>query len=262
VHVDGVGVDAPDLESLALYNYGHFTSMRVEDMAVRGLAMHLARLVADSEHLFGQAIDPDRVRDLVARAIPGHGGPVTVRVTVFAPDFDLSRPGRRVQPKILVTTRPAPPAAQPPLRVRTCRFDRDLPRVKHTGLFGQLHQRRTAQLDGYDDALFVTADSVISEGPTWNIGFIGSGQVTWPESACLPGVTMGLIQQALAPSDVATRAVPVPVSAVADMDAAFATNAVTGVRAISHIDDLNLDRDGELLARIGSAYWATPAEAL
>jgi branched-subunit amino acid aminotransferase/4-amino-4-deoxychorismate lyase len=262
VHVDGVGVDAPDLASLALYNYGHFTSMRVEDMAVRGLGLHLARLVADSGHLFGHAIDPDRVRDLVRRAVPAHGGPVVVRVTVFAPDFDLSRPGRDVRPKILVTQRPAPPTAQPPLRVRTCRFDRDLPGVKHTGLFGQLHERRSAQLDGYDDALFVGTGAVISEGPTWNIGFIRSGRVIWPESTCLPGVTMRLIRAALAAAGVATRAVPVGVSTVADMDAAFATNAATGVRAISHIDDLDLGRDGGLLARIGSAYWATDAEAL
>jgi branched-subunit amino acid aminotransferase/4-amino-4-deoxychorismate lyase len=46
------------------------------------------------------------------------------------------------------------------------------------------------------------------------------------------------------------------------MDAAFATNAVTGVRAISAIDDRDTSRAGELLAKISSAYRATPGEPL
>ena len=35
------------IESLALTNYGHFTTMRVEDGRVRGLGMHLDRLVSE-----------------------------------------------------------------------------------------------------------------------------------------------------------------------------------------------------------------------
>jgi hypothetical protein len=34
-------------------------------------------------------------------------------------------------------------------------YERDLPEVKHTGLFGAPHARRAAQIAGYDDALFV-----------------------------------------------------------------------------------------------------------
>jgi len=42
--------------------------------------------------------------------------------------------------------------------------------VTHVGLFGPLHERRAAQLDGHDDALLVHDGNVL-EGPTWNIGF-------------------------------------------------------------------------------------------
>jgi hypothetical protein len=34
--------------------------------------------------------------------------------------------------------------------------------VKHTGLFGSLFERRRAQLDGYDDALFTGQDDLAS----------------------------------------------------------------------------------------------------
>jgi branched-subunit amino acid aminotransferase/4-amino-4-deoxychorismate lyase len=263
VQLEGVPVQADDLKSLALYNYGHFTSMRVEEGRVRGLSMHLARLIGDSEQLFGRPIDPERVRDLVRQAIKGQAGPVTARVTVFAPDFEMGQPARKTEPKILVTQRPAPPHAnQSPWRIKACCYERDLPLVKHVGLFGQLHQRRTAQLDGYDDALYFDANSMISEGSTWNIAFIKSDQVIWPESACLPGVTMRLIQESMNRSGIASRTAPIVISAIADMDVAFATNAATGVRAISLIDNCEFEANAELLMRISAGYWATPGEIL
>ena len=46
--LDGTPATADDLSALALYNYGHFTALRVEHGRVRGLALHLRRLADDS----------------------------------------------------------------------------------------------------------------------------------------------------------------------------------------------------------------------
>ncbi len=62
--------------------------------------------------------------------------------------------------------------------------------VKSAGLFGTLHHRRTAQLNGYDDALLAGTDGAVSEGSTWSIGFFDGDQVIWPAAKALPGVTM------------------------------------------------------------------------
>jgi len=91
MQLDGSPVRADDLAALALYNYGHFTSMRVEDMKVRGLSLHMRRLMDDSIALYGTQINPDRVRHLVRGALVDGPGTAAVRVTVFAPDLDLAK---------------------------------------------------------------------------------------------------------------------------------------------------------------------------
>jgi branched-subunit amino acid aminotransferase/4-amino-4-deoxychorismate lyase len=262
VQLEGSPVEIDALKSLALYNYGHFTSMRVEAMRVRGLSMHLERLANDSGQLFGGSIDPVRVRQLVRRAATDGPDPVIVRVTVFAPDLQMAEPSRKAELRILVTLRPAPSEPQPPLRVKTVRYERDLPNVKHTGLFGQILQRRNAQLDGFDDALFVNADETVSEGATWNIAFIRLGRVIWPASNCLPGVTMRLVKESLARASVQSVTAPVTISSLTETEAAFITNAAIGVRPVSQVDNHNLAPDIELLAMLRESYRADPGEAL
>ena len=41
--LNGKPATLDDLQSLALTNYGHFTSMRLENGTVRGLSLHLDR---------------------------------------------------------------------------------------------------------------------------------------------------------------------------------------------------------------------------
>jgi branched-subunit amino acid aminotransferase/4-amino-4-deoxychorismate lyase len=267
MELDGLAVQAADLVPLAMHNYGHFTTMCVENMRVRGLALHLERLVCDSGRLFGRAVDPERVVGLIRHALgcgphggPGH--PTMVRVTVFAPDFDPAHPGNDAQPAILVTTRPAPAPDPDPARLTATRYTRVLPVVKHVGLFGQLYQRRQARAAGFDDVLFVGEDAAVLEGATWNIGFIGGGRVVWPESDSLPGVTMRVIQESLRRGGVESLTEPVDLAAAAGMEAAFMTNAAIGVRAISSIDGNIFASGAAALARVARCYRDTPGERL
>ena len=263
MQLEGMPVDAGEVRSLALYNYGHFTSMRVEEMRVRGLSMHLDRLNRDSAILFGKDVGSDRVRDLVRKALNGKVDPITARVTVFAPDFDMSNPSTPCDTKVLVTTRNAAPAiSQSPLKVQSTVYQRDLPQVKHVGLFGQLQLRRSAQLEGYDDTLFVDNRGAISEGATWNIAFVKAGRVIWPESEILPGVTMRIVRELLSAQGIEWADKQITLSDVAEMDSAFATNAATGVRPISQIDGTAFDVNAQMLTVVREAYWATEGEPL
>ena len=262
MQLEGMSAKSDDLRSLALGNYGNFTSMRVEGMRVRGLSVHLDRLVGDSEQLFGQSVDPERVRQLVRQAVSDAPDPIIVRVTVFAPDFTMSQPSRKVEPKILVTLRPAPPVPQAPLRVKLVQYERELPLVKHVGLFGQLWQRRLAQINGFDDALFVDSAGRISEGATWNIAFMKSNQATWPSATYLPGVTMRLIQALMSQAGIESVTAPVHAENVSEMQCAFATNAATGLRLISEVDDYKLTTDWAALEALSESYLTTPGEPL
>jgi branched-subunit amino acid aminotransferase/4-amino-4-deoxychorismate lyase len=182
-----------------------------------------------------------------------------VRVTVFAPDLDLSRPSDAAEPHVLVSTRAAAALPLPALRLRTATYRRDLPSVKHVGLFETIRQRRLAQHAGFDDVLFMDARSRILEGATWNIGFHDGTRVLWPNAVQLPGVTMGLMKS-LDGIDSAT--VELDLTASTRLSIAFATNAAFGVRPISAIDETRYDEHADILRELSNRYLSLPGEEL
>lgn len=255
--LNGILATPEDLERLALTNYGHFTSMRVEDGGVRGLSLHLARLVRDCKIVFGVALDPDRVLDHMRHAAHQRTGTFTIRITVFDPNLTMGNVGDSAEPQVLITTRSAGSLATPPMTAKTFAFSRDLAPVKHIGLFSQLKLRREAQLAGFDDAIFTEADGRISEGATWNLGFVnGDGVVIWPDAPVLPGVTMQLLNGAH--SDHTTA--PVTHAELGDMRSAFATNVSIGVRTIRTIDGVDFSHDDPTLDSLRKIYAEVPGE--
>ncbi|MFG2003445.1 aminotransferase class IV family protein [Spirillospora sp. NPDC048911] len=256
--LNGAPVTTDELKSLALVNYGHFTSMRVDNQRIRGFSHHLERLVRDCRTLFGSELDRQHVRELIRQAISGREGSFVTRVTIYDPSLELGRPGADAEPSVLVTTRPAGALPMPPQRVQTATYVRDLPEVKHVGLFGAIWHRRNAQLDGFDDSLFTDHDGFVSEGATWNIGFFDGDQVIWPNAEVLQGVTMRLLQQV----HDRTSLGPVNVSDLPRMEAAFATNTTVGVRAITAINDVEFPAEHAIFDTLRKEYEEIPPEAL
>jgi branched-subunit amino acid aminotransferase/4-amino-4-deoxychorismate lyase len=233
--------------------------MRVDDQRVRGLTLHLERLTRDCRRIFDADLDPDRVRHLLRHTLADTAGSVLVRVTVFDPDLELGRPGADAEPQLLVTTRPAATAPLPPLRLQSAPHCRELPEVKHVGLFGALRWRRVAQRNGFDDALFTDAGAAISEAATSNIGFVDGERIVWPEADCLAGVTMRLINKARQ-ADATTT--PVTLSDLAGVDAVFATNAVVGVRSVSAVDGIQCSDEHPVLDILRRQYAGIRPELL
>jgi branched-subunit amino acid aminotransferase/4-amino-4-deoxychorismate lyase len=262
MELDGVPVAADDLAALALVNYGHFTTMRLDGGRVRGLDLHLERLVRDCETVLGARLDAGRVRELARRVAARAPTPTIMRITVFDPDLQVGHPGVGARPRVLVTVRPAGEDVPPPIRLRTVRHQRDLPQVKHTGLFGPVHQRRLAQLAGFDDVLFVDPEGRVSEGATWNIGFLVDGEVHWPAADCLSGVTMRLLDGVLHGIGIPTRRVPIALDRLSGGYGAFITNAGIGIQPASRIDGKELPVDPAMLDQLRAGYEALPAEPL
>ncbi|AZM50212.1 aminotransferase [Streptomyces sp. WAC 06738] len=250
--------EARQLTTLAMTNYGHFTTMRVESGRVRGLSLHLERLRRDCRAVFGTGLDADRVRAAVRDALVDAPDPVTVRVTVLDPGLRLERPGAEAHPQFLVTCRPAA-VEPPPLRVCTRPHCREVPTVKHTGLFGALHERRLSQCAGFDDALFLDGRSAVSEGPTWNVGFFDGAGLVWPTADVLPGVTMALLRRH---HTGAQRAELIDTARLGRMEAAFATNAAVGVRPIASIDGVTYDPEHPVLHTLRKEYESISPEPL
>lgn len=258
--LNGKPVTLDELESLALTNYGHFTSMRVEDGTVRGLSLHLDRLVRDCRVVFGVELDRERTLSYIRKAADGITGVAGLRVTIFDPGIDMGRPRDAQDPHVLVNLRPAGALSPPPLTAKFFAFTRDSAEVKHIGLHSQLRIRREAQLAGFDDAAFVEPDGRISEGGTWNLGFVDQdGTVIWPDAPVLPGTTMLLLQNLDVPKQVTA---PVRLADVPSMVAAFATNTTIGVRPVSALDDVQFSHDHPVLDVLRAGYAGIPGDLL
>jgi branched-subunit amino acid aminotransferase/4-amino-4-deoxychorismate lyase len=246
--LDGDDVDAGRLSVLATVNYGHFTSMRVQDRAARGLGLHLERLARDCRRVFDAELDLDRVRRYARNAVADMTGPVIVRVTVFDPALEVGDAGADAVPSVLVTTRAAP-VPGPPLRLRTAVYQRELPEVKHVGLFGPVRLRRRARRAGADDVLFTDADGAVCETSIANIGFIDGDRVVWPRADWLDGVTMRLVS-----TIVDTSTERVTVDRLTSLSGAFVTNAAVGIRPVGAVDDAHWTEEPTVLRRIRELY--------
>ena len=260
LELNGAPVQVGELRTLALVNYGHFTSMQVRERCVRGLDLHLERLAQATRELFGCELDRAHARECLRHALGAESRPLSARVTVFARTLDRERPLANVTPDILVSLSAASSPAVKPVRIQSFRYQRELPTIKHVGTFPLFHYRRLAQQAGFDDALFVDADGLVAEGSTWNIGFHDGQGIVWPQAPQLAGVAMRLLQAGLVRLRVASTTRPVRLQDVANFSAAFLTNSNTIARPIACIDDVDFAVDAALMAMLEQCYETIPWE--
>lgn len=230
---NGVPATNSQLEALALSGYGSYTFFQSRDRAVRGFGLHLQRLRDNAAELFGQAPPEDRLRHLVSHAVPDQ--PCSVRVTLTA-DQEAVLGGTDLVPDVAVTVSAPRPQDPPAMSVRTTRYARETPHVKHRGTHGLTRETRAARLAGFDDALLVGPDGSVTEGATWNLLLHDGGGWVWPEAAMLPGVTASLIKSAMEATGTAHRSEPVDAHDVPAYAAAFALNSSVPGRAITAVD--------------------------
>ncbi len=255
VYCNGHRASADELAG-ALVNYGHFTSLQVRGGAVQGLDLHLRRLRQGTDELFGSTLDGTQVQAWMQAALQAEGvADASLRVTVFSRAFDFRQPLQPVPVDVLVAV--APPAVAPssPRRVCSVHYQRELPHLKHVGTFALFQHRRQALQAGFDDALFVDAHGLVSEGTTWNVAFARNGEVVWPQAPALRGTHERLLQAGWGGAPALEA---VSLEQLGGFDAAIGLNA-TGVWPIASIDDHRFPESDalaqEALATMGGQGW-------
>jgi branched-subunit amino acid aminotransferase/4-amino-4-deoxychorismate lyase len=262
VEFNGAPATVEDLRALVATNYGHFSALRVQDGAVRGLDLHLDRIEAATRELFGLPVDRARVRDCLRHAATDLSGDLAVRVNVFSRVLNRDRPADAAEPDILVSAAPAARSGDAPLCVKSFAYTRTLAHIKHVGTFPLFHYRRLAQQAGFDDALFADASGCLEEGSIWNVGFFDGSGIVWPDAPHLTGVSMQLLQAGLARHGIPSAMRRVHLDDLPRFRSAFFTNSSTAVRMISRVDDVEFAVDGEFEKRLVAAYDSNPPQLL
>ncbi|HEX6339961.1 aminotransferase class IV [Umezawaea sp.] len=245
IEIDGRPATTDTLAHPATSTTGNFTAVQVRDRKVRGLDLHLVRLRAASREMFDRDLDTDLVLAHVRHALSDDVVDASLRVYVFQPEDELS---------IMVTVNPPGEPPSTPQRLRSVPYTRPFPHLKHLGGFAQAHHATLARRDGYDDALLVTPEGLVTEGTTTNIGFFQGDTVVWPDAPLLLGVTMQLINAAL---PTPPRLAEIHLEDLPQFDAAFLTNA-RGIVPVSAVDDLEFPVDQHRHKKLADAYNTTP----
>lgn len=262
IHIDGEPATVEALAPVVLSNYGAFTSMQVEDGAVRGLDLHLDRLEQEALSLFGVAVPEARLRERMRAALAGLSGRHSLRVQLFLETVTLRTPEAMGEPSVLVVVSdPANPLCDP-LRLQTQDYAREAPELKHTGTFGLTRARRAAKATSFDDALFVGPDGAVSEGTIWNIGFVDEGRIIWPRAPMLRGVGQRLLENGLDLVGLDSETRIIDRAALAELKQAFICNSATPACPVGNIDGRSLDIDPALIDRLHAAWASNAPQAI
>ena len=259
--IDGLPPTEADLTYLALVNYGAYTSFRVEDGGVRGLGHHLGRLDDYAVALFGEPVGQGALRAHIRTALADRRD-AWLRVSLFSPEIWSRTPSARVRPRVMTATSPPPPPLATSDRLQVQTYAREDAHIKHTAIYGLIRARRLAREAGLDDALFADADGVISEGSSWNIGFLSGDTVVWPQAPMLAGVTQILIDRGLAGVGMTAVTRPVRTGDLAAFDGAFLCNSATPACPITAIDGLALQTSPAMIDRLAAAWASNPPEPI
>ena len=224
--------------------------------------MQRHRLKRSTLELFGSDLDIVFVRDCVRHAIADESGALSVRVNIFSRAYDRERPSAEVAADVLVMVNRASYPSNAPLRVKSFRYEREAPHIKHVGTFPLFQHRRLAQKAGFDDALFVDRNACVSEGSIWNIGFFDGDGIVWPNAPQLEGASKQLLQAGLATRGIPSRGQSVPLGDIGRYRAAFFTNASQPMRSLARIDDTDFAVDPEITAMLTTCYDSNPDERI
>src|SRR5579859_2898541 len=228
IEVNGREAGQAEVSLLEHEGWGHFTAMQVRGGRTRGLDLHLARLEAAQQEVYGRPLGGQEVRNRIRHAL---GGRPDASVRVYGYWAGL-----------IVTVRPPQDTPDRPHSMKVTRFQRPLARLKHVGSWGQGRFSEAAIAAGFDEGLLVDETGRISEGTITNVGLWRDGMVIWPDAPKLAGITMLLLQRQLTAAGIEQAEEPVRVRDLTGYHGMILCNSL-GWAPVSRVDDLTIAQD-------------------
>ena len=267
VYLNGAWLDAADAalgidDRGFLYGDGVFETVRVHRGGYFRLDAHLARLRRGAQALQLPLPEAGELRFIAAGILAKNDvAEGTLRIT-------LTRgPEGGGDPTLLVTLRPITAdwmaVAQRGWSVITARTrhpaaDALPPHVKSIGRLHGLLARLEAAGAGADDALLLSSDGLVTEGPTWNVFWRVGTILRTPalDAGVLDGVTRATILDLAPVVGLAVEEGKWPREALDEAEEVFATMSSMGCVSFTRLDGRDLDQAAATAARrLFSAYW-------
>jgi branched-subunit amino acid aminotransferase/4-amino-4-deoxychorismate lyase len=243
IEANGREADQAEVSLLEHEGWGHFTAMQVRGGRTRGLDLHLARLEAAHQEVYGRPLGGQEVRNRIRHAL---GGRPDASVRVYGYWAGL-----------IVTVRDPQDTPGRPHSMKVAQFQRPLARLKHVGSWGQGRFREAAIAAGFDEGLLTDETGRISEGTITNVGFWRDGTVIWPDAPKLDGITMLVLRRQLAVAGTGQAEEVVRVQDLAGYDGMILCNS-HGWAPVGRVDDQVIPQDQAFTAVIAAAISSCP----
>jgi branched-subunit amino acid aminotransferase/4-amino-4-deoxychorismate lyase len=269
VLIDGIEVPAGEA-GVSVFDwglqrgFGCFEVIRAYAGRPFRLGAHLDRL-AGSAVALGLTVPPrpalEEWVDTVARA----GGDCQVRVLLTGGGRD---PLVAAEPRTVVLWEPVllpePPLSLLPMEASWHPATDRSPfyAVKWLSYAANMASTDIARRRGYHDALFLSPDGVVLEGPTFSIAWVTEGRLETPALSLgiLPSITRAVVLgEAAGRAGLAVAEGTYPLSRLFEAEEALALSTVKEVMAIGSIGERSLGA-GEATGRLAAAFRAVVAE--
>ncbi len=122
---------------------------------------------------------------------------MSLLATVYSSTGEFTAVEDDSAPQVLIRTGPAHSGLKGPLTLKTYKYERVLPSLKHVGEIAKTYFLRQAASSGFDDAAVEDHKGRLSEGSIWNLAFWDGEAVVWPKAPMLIGTTMSIVRRQL-----------------------------------------------------------------
>ncbi len=239
--------------------FGVFEVVRSYRGVLFRLDRHLDRLANSASALEFEAVDRDAIaRDMIRVAAACGEGLVRVILTGGGRDLAVSAP-----PRSIIMWEPVPPVAD---RARVLPMvapwhpatdSAGYPGVKWTSYAPNMASTDRARALGFDDAMLLTPDGVVLEGPTFSYAWMRDGRVETPslDLGILPSITRDVLIECCGRLDLPVDEGRHFLERVTSADEVIALSTVKQVTPVDRVGDAVIP-GGPIAARLVAAFAA------
>ena len=258
--VNGVVSDGtvPVTDSSVLRGDGCFEVLKAYSGEVFALDGHLDRLEKSASRLQIELPGRDAISEWIGQ-VAAELGDCAVRVVVTR---GSSVPGVEGDSKVIVFAHdwPADPGAATlyPVVVpwHAAGVEWDLAGAKILSYAPNVAATRRAKSEGFDDAVMLTVDELVLEGPTFSVCWVIGGVIETPglELGILDSITRKVVLELAEELGIEVVQGRWPLDRIAEATEVMALSTIREVQSVSRVGDLEFD-PGPVTARLREAFY-------